>query len=432
MDFDSNKIESGRKSWTVYQMGIVGVLFLANIFAYMDRVNLSVVLPVWIKQYSLAPAVAGLLASVFNWSLMFCLLFSGPIIDRWKPKRILPIGVGLWSFATLLTGVTVQLPVLVFSRAILGIGESVLLPGATHVISRNFSKAHQGNAIGTYFSGNKVGLTVGTPLAAIILATTNWHWVFYLTGIISAIWLIFWFAVYRQEKEIIREDEISKKDSIKWRELLTYRATWALMIGQAGYLYIFYVFVTWLPSYFVLQLHMTALTSGFTSVLPFIVSVFTTIFAGWVSDQLIRKGCSLTVVRKSFIAGGLICATIFIIAASYSTSSLAAITFLVLSMGSLGCSTANLNALPIDMSPPQMVSSVASLANFGGNVGGALAPVVTGILLGATHNFQIPLLVTGIFALVVGAGSYLFFLPKVEPFTKKEQSPLKESVESTL
>jgi ACS family glucarate transporter-like MFS transporter len=84
-------------------------------------------------------------------------------------------------------------------------------------------------------------------------------------------------------------------------------------------------------------------------------------------------------------------------------------------MGILGMVSPNINALPIDLAPRQIVSTVAALQNVGGNIGGALAPMVTGLLYGMTGNFQVALLVTGGVALVFGTLVHVVLLGQIEP-----------------
>lgn len=60
----------------------------------------------------------------------------------------------------------------------------------------------------------------------------------------------------------------------------------------------------------------------------------------------------------------------------------------------------------VDIAPPHVVSSLVSLQNFGGNVGGSFAPIVTGLLIWEAGSFQLPLLVTAGVALVFGCGAY--------------------------
>ena len=83
-----------------------------------------------------------------------------------------------------------------------------------------------------------------------------------------------------------------------------------------------------------------------------------------------------------------------------------AVALLTLSVASASFSTAAVNSMPIDVAPPHIVSSLVSLQNFGGNVGGSFAPLVTGMLVSASNDFAVPLLVAAAVALVFGCGSY--------------------------
>jgi MFS transporter, ACS family, D-galactonate transporter len=72
----------------------------------------------------------------------------------------------------------------------------------------------------------------------------------------------------------------------------------------------------------------------------------------------------------------------------------------------LSLTTASANAMPIDVAPPHLVSSCASIQNFGGNIGGALAPLITGLLISWTGSFVAPLLFTALVGLVLGCGGF--------------------------
>jgi ACS family D-galactonate transporter-like MFS transporter len=179
-----------------------------------------------------------------------------------------------------------------------------------------------------------------------------------------------------------------------------------VMLGQAGYLYIYYVFASWLPGYLVLQRGMSALTTGWVGMLPFLVGTICVIVGGWAGDRLIASGRPVTLVRKGFAVGGLFGATIFTIAGAYTPDDVLAIAFLILSVASVSFSTAAVNSMPIDVAPPHIVSSLVSLQNFGGNVGGSFAPIVTGLLISSSGDFTLALLVAAGVALIFGCGSY--------------------------
>ena len=77
-----------------------------------------------------------------------------------------------------------------------------------------------------------------------------------------------------------------------------------------------------------------------------------------------------------------------------------------LAVSLLSLTTASANAMPIDVAPPHLVSSCASIQNFGGNIGGALAPLITGLLISSTGSFVVPLLFTAAVGLVFGCGGF--------------------------
>jgi len=72
----------------------------------------------------------------------------------------------------------------------------------------------------------------------------------------------------------------------------------------------------------------------------------------------------------------------------------------------ISLTTASANAMPIDVAPPHLVSSCASIQNFGGNIGGALAPLITGLLISWSGSFEVPLLFTAVVGLVFGCGGF--------------------------
>ena len=90
-----------------------------------------------------------------------------------------------------------------------------------------------------------------------------------------------------------------------------------------------------------------------------------------------------------------------------------AVTLLTLSVGSLRLATGSVNSIPIDLAPLAAVGSLTSIQNFVGNIGGLLAPIVTGHIVNVTGSFVVALVVAGGMALF-GAISYLFIMGDVE------------------
>ena len=391
-----------------YLWNVLTLLVACQTIAYIDRVNLSVAAPVLIKNYGYTPASIGVLFSIFNWVFTVAILFAGPFVDRVRARMAYGVGASAWSIGTILCGLTTTFVPLAIFRAIVGIGEGPMIPAGQRVIRESFPTSERTRAVGAFFAGNKVGLALGIPFSAVVYHTLGLPWVFYLTGLLGIIWLALFLAVYRTGGAPMTSERID------WTQLLRYRTTWGMMLGNAGYLYMYYVFATWLPGYLVLQRHLSILNSGFVGTLPFIVGFFVTIFGGWLCDVLLARGVRRTTVRKSVSVTGLLAATVFTLCAAFATGTVAAVTFLTLSVAGFSFSTAALQAIPVDVAPPKLVSSLAALHNFGGNVGGSFAPLITGVLVADSGSFLLPLVVTAGVALVVGCLPIIFLIGNID------------------
>ncbi len=382
-----------------YRINILFLLAASQAIAYLDRVNMSVAAPVLIRNYQWSPATVGMMLSMFNWAYCITMLFAGPFVDWVRARIAYPLAVSIWSVATVLCGTTVRFGPLSFFRGLVGFGEGPMLGCGYRVIYETFPKEKRATAVGTFYSGNKIGLALGIPFAAAIYHQWGLPTIFYAAGGLSLLWLPWFLLTYKGEgKPATRE-----KSTIRWITLLRYRNTWGAMLGNFGYLYVYFVFANWLPGYLVLQRKMSVLRGGFVAMLPFLVGVVATISGGYISDWMVRKGARVTVARKVLACSGLCLATVFTLLGAYSTSTWPAVTFLTLAVASFSLATGSIQTMMVDIAPPHFVASLGSLQNFLGNIGGALAPLVTGILLARTKSFTVPLIVTACVALFAAA-----------------------------
>ena len=412
-----------------YKISLLVLLAASQALSFIDRVNLSVVLPELIKQHAYSAGAAGLLMSILNWCYVGAIIFAGPLTDRIGAYRAFPSAVAFWSVATDFCGLTLQFWPLAVLRALVGIGEAPNIPSGSQVIQQSFDKTERGFAVSVQFSGNKVGLAIGIPLSAFLLSHFGSPSVFYMTGLLRALWVTGWLLVYRR-RAVAEAVAMTPQSAVRWRELLKVRSIWGMVLGQAGYLYVYYVFATWLPGYLALQQNMSIMRTGIFAMLPFISGIVFTLFGGWVSDRLVMRGRSLSSVRRSFAVGGIFGATVFIVVAALSHQAWIAIAAFTVSVSLLSLATASANAMPIDVAPPHLVSSCASIQNFGGNIGGALAPLVTGLLISWTGNFVVPLLFTALVGLVFGCGGFGLVVKNLDRVIgeggDKSESPITE------
>lgn len=408
--------EPGRSKKTA----ALSLLFGAFMFAFMIRAAISPAVPTLAKLYNIPDDKMGYLLSAWNWSYTGALLVSGQIVDRFGPWVSLGGGSLIWGLATLALPLGIGFASLFFLRVLFGVGQGVTVPSIATSVSRIFSPKERTTAIAIAFSGNNVGTAIAVPVSAYLLSHFGWQSIFYCIGAASLLLTVAWFVFFPEKRIGKRLAEAgltgatsSPEPEISWGSLFRYRSTWGIAFGQMGYLYTYYFFVTWLPSYFIRDRQMTLLRTGIYASLPFWAGMIGTLFGGWLGDYLIRRGTTATVSRKSIIGFGLSGAAVLVVAAAFAEQALLAVALITLGVGCLRLATGSANSLAIDLAPRTVVGSLTAIQNFFGNVGGLLAPIVTGYLLQSTGNFLSSLIVAAGMALF-GAVSYVFLVGNLE------------------
>jgi MFS family permease len=385
--------------------------------SFMIRQALGIVAPVLMTTYHISPQTMGHILAGFNWTNTGVMLFSGVIVDRVGPWLSMGIGSGISGLSTFALPVATTAGSLLLMRMLFGLGQGIMLPSITASVARLFTLKERARAISVVFVGNQVGLTIAPLIAAPILASMGWQAVFYVLGACSLLLTILWIFFYPDKRTSTnvqaQKKDTSKDQRVPWLQMLRYRSTWGIALGQLGYLYGFFFFVAWLPTYLVQERGMTILRSGLYTGLPFLGGIFGTLAGGWLGDFLIKSGVSTTTSRKSIIGVGLSLSTSMMVAAAYVGQVWLAVTLITLCVTALRLTTGSVNSLPIDLAPPGMVGSLSSIQNFFGNVGGLLAPIVTGYIVGATGSFVYALVAAGGMVLF-GAVCYVFVVGNLE------------------
>ena len=403
----------------------VSLLFGAMAFSYWIRLALGIVAPTLMKLYNISPKMMGYILSGWNWSYTGGLPAIGPLIDRLGPWIVMGVGSVVWGLSTLALPLAVGGVSLFAIRLIFGLGHAPLIPVTATSISRIYNVKERARAVAVAFAGNQVGLAAGAPIAAFIFHAMGWRAVFYWIGGASLIFSLLWFVLFPDKRigrlQASQGGASPNAAKISWCSLFRYRATWGIALGQLGYLYAYFFFVSWLPGYLVLERKMTILKSGWVTSILFWGGLIGTLGGGWLADYLIKRGISITKCRKWIIGFGLTGSAIFVVIAAYTEQAWLAVTLLTLCVTSLRLATGSCNALPIDLAPLSTVGSLTSIQNFFGNIGGTLAPIVTGYIVQVTGSFVGALLVAGGMALF-GAIAYVFILGNLE--TGRIQSPV--------
>jgi MFS transporter, ACS family, D-galactonate transporter len=396
------------RRWT-----IVGLLFSASLINYLDRATVSYALPMISAELHLGPETKGLLLSAFFWSYAFMQIPIGLIADRFNLRWVYAGAFALWSFAQGLTGFAGTLSMLIAFRIVLGIGESIYLPGGTKIVSVLFSSKERGLPSGLFDFGTRTGLVMEGLLIPWLLVHYGWRKTFAFVGFTALLWLIPWFAVFPKNLNAARARPPGKSSQgIRFPKVYFNRNLLGICLGFFCFDYYWYLLLTWLPDYLVEVRHLTILRAGLYAALPYLVFGVSEPIGGWIADRLIRHGWDETRTRKGIVTIAFLSGLLLIPAARVASAE-AAIALII--GGSLvGLATGNLLVILQCCAPHNEVGVWTGFENFAGNLAGIIAPIATGFLIARTGSY-FPGFALGPVILITGLLAYWFVVGKLQP-----------------
>jgi MFS family permease len=158
------------------------LLTLVNAFNYIDRQVVYGMTPLIGDSFGLSKAQLGFLATVNLIVFALASLVSGPIADRIGPRKVIFSGVLVWSIATIGSALSPSYHVLLFFRALVGVGEGAYGPSANTLLCADAPPEKRGRAMGIYNVGMALGGTLGLCLGALLAPKIGWRNVFWIAG----------------------------------------------------------------------------------------------------------------------------------------------------------------------------------------------------------------------------------------------------------
>ena len=393
--------------------GMNRVLFLLSLSVlinYIDRSNLSIAAPLIKGELGLSDWQLGTLLAAFFWTYGCMQIPAGWLVDRFDVKWIFAAGFFLWSGATAATGILHGFAALIVIRVILGVGESVAFPSYCKILSSHFTESRRGFANSAIMAGLSLGPAIGMLVGGTMVGRFGWRPFFLVLGLGCLLWLVPWLAWMPRRTSAAAK---TTDTTIGILDILRQRSAWGTCLGQFCINYTLYFLVTWLPSYLIRGRHFSMDQMARVGGLVFFLSSVSGIAMGKLSDRWIATGSSPTRVRKTMIGVGQIGLGASIAASVFAPDNIF-VWVLALAGTFLGMSGGNCWAVTQTVAGPRVVGRWAGVQNFIGNFAGAVAPALTGYLLGRTGVFYWPFVISGAVSWI-GALSWVFWVGRVEP-----------------
>ena len=388
------------------------------------------------EELGLSLSQMGYLLSAFLWSYAFSQLPTGAMVDKLGPRRLLTIGLSLWSLAQLLGGLVQSFTQFFAARLLLGVGEAPQFPTGARVVRDWFNPRDRGLATGIFNCASTLGTAIALPLLTFLMLSFGWRATFVIMGVAGLLVAAVWFALYRDPQSVAltaeetayrtEGDPPGQRTEVtfrEWKLLFRFRTTWGMILGYFGCIYLTWIYSAWLPGYLEIERHMSVKATGVAAAIPFACGVVGGVLGGYLADVLVRRGVSPINSRKYPAAAALLGTSACTLAAAYVTSNTLAVAFISASLFLVYVTSTCAWALSSVGAPTNCTASIGAMQNFGGYLGGALAPTVTGLIVQSTGSFVLALVVGAVIG-TASAASYLFIVR--DPITAAGMDQLSE------
>jgi len=406
---------------------MLALLLAITAVNYLDRTNLSIALPHIKEEFALSGTQEGLLLSAFSWMYVLAQLPGGWLLDRVGPKVAYGWAVLLWSLCTAALALARGFTALLGLRMALGVAEAPAYPANNKLVTTWFPHAERARATAVYTSGQYIGLAVALPLLSWITVSLGWRSMFVATGALGVVLTVVWLRRAHEDPRRHPKANAAELDLLDagttaprprtrptWRDvgyLLSRRRLWGMYVSQFCTNGVMWFFLTWFPSYLTDAKHISLLDAGFLAAVPYLAALAGVLLSGYWSDRMLRRGVSPTAARKTPIMIGFVLSGV-IVAANYTDApglviAVMSLAFFAQGMSAIGWTLAS------EIAPLRMLGLSGGVFNFFTNLGGAVCPLVIGVILDRTGSFDAALLFVCALA-AVGLLAYVFLLDRVE------------------
>jgi EmrB/QacA subfamily drug resistance transporter len=144
--------------------------------------NLVVTTAIPVIRRDLHAGIGGLEWTVNAYTLTFAvLLLTGAALgDRFGRRRLLALGLGIFTLASAAAALAPSIGALDAARAVQGLGGAIVMPLTLTILSRSVPAEKRGLALGAWGGISGLAIAFGPLVGGAVVDGINWHWVFWL------------------------------------------------------------------------------------------------------------------------------------------------------------------------------------------------------------------------------------------------------------
>jgi ACS family hexuronate transporter-like MFS transporter len=373
-----------------YRWTICALIFFATTINYLDRQVIALLKIRLTDEFHWDSGDYADIEIAFKLAYAIGMIGVGRIIDKLGTKIGYAVSIGLWSLAAVLHAVVTTTMGFVYARLFLGITEAGNFPAAIKTTAEWFPKKERALATGIFNSGSNIGAIVAPLTVPFIAAAYGWQVAFIITGAIGFIWLAIWLIVYevparkarltKAEFDYIHSDvddmaaaSITTEPKVSWFKLLTFKQTWAFVIGKFLTDPIWWFYLFWLPDFLNKQYGLGEKEIALPVALVYVMSSVGSIGGGYLPLSFIKNNMPVFKARKvSMLIYALFVLPIVFAQYLGGINMWMAVSVIGLAAAAHQAWSANIFTTVSDMFPKRAVASVTGIGGMAGGLGGIL------------------------------------------------------------
>jgi len=205
----------------------------------------------------------------------------------------------------------------------LGISEAGNWPGATKSNGEWFPAKERAIAQGIFGASASLGSVIAPPVIIAIYLAFGWRATFVGIAVLGIVWLIPWLLINKgtpdkhpwitkeEQKYILDNTEgkitIAADENVySWKQLLKFKNTWGIISSRFFIDPVWWMFLTWLPTFLKEQFAFDIKQVGAFAWLPYLFAAIGGLLGGFFSSYQIKKGVTPIKARKNAITIGCI------------------------------------------------------------------------------------------------------------------------------
>ncbi|PYT18089.1 MAG: hypothetical protein DMG59_05460 [Acidobacteria bacterium] len=264
-------------------------LFAINILNFYDRNVAGALVEPMRKEFHLSDTQVGLLGSAFIWLYAVIGVPLGKIADVWSRKKLLALGVTVWSTLTAFTYFASSYPMLMFARLGVGVGEAACAPTATSWLGDLVPPSQRSRALALFMLGVPVGGALSYFFSGPVAQAYGWRTAMMLAAA-PALILVPALLALREPERGATEAHREKASGASMWAVLRIPTLWWIIASGALINFNMYAIGTFMPALLGRIHGLKVGPAGIaTGVLYMVGGVAGGLIAGWIGDRVIHK-----------------------------------------------------------------------------------------------------------------------------------------------